>query len=345
VFHANGNIKPTRGRRLFFLIVAILAFLSIAQSAFASPIKDKQRKAAQIAAQIESTGNKISILAENYNNIEIQLSNLKTSITDTRSQLDAAKAENDEVKSRVQKRAVTLYTSSEEETTSPTDSERRDQYADIATGNDSDTITQLQITQENVAAKQDALQKQLNTISEQEKNLSDQKKQLQSVNAQQKKLLDQTKGDLAKLIRQQQVAAASKATKKSKKATANQTFPKDLPAPSGHAAAAIAFARAQLGKPYHWAAAGPGSFDCSGLTMRAWQAGGISLPHSSSAQYAMFPHIPLTALQPGDLVFNGSGSIHHVGLYIGNGLMIHAPETGDVVKIAPIGNARAARPN
>jgi peptidoglycan DL-endopeptidase CwlO len=104
------------------------------------------------------------------------------------------------------------------------------------------------------------------------------------------------------------------------------------------AARAIAYARKQLGKPYVYAAAGPGSFDCSGLTMRAWQAGGVSLPHWSVAQYEQSQPVSSSQARPGDLVFYASNhndyrSIYHVGLYIGGGEMIEAPHTGDVVKI------------
>jgi peptidoglycan DL-endopeptidase CwlO len=119
----------------------------------------------------------------------------------------------------------------------------------------------------------------------------------------------------------------------------------NVPVNGGGAAAAIAYARAQLGKPYCFAGAGPSCFDCSGLTMRAWGAAGVSMPHYSGAQYSMFPHVPLNAMQPGDLVFWGPGGSQHVGLYIGGGQMIAAPHTGDVVKIqavwgSPVGAAR-----
>ena len=100
-------------------------------------------------------------------------------------------------------------------------------------------------------------------------------------------------------------------------------------------AAAIAEARAQLGKPYVWDAAGPDSFDCSGLTMYAWAAAGVSLPHNAAAQQGMGTPVNESDLQPGDLVFFGSPA-YHVGLYIGDGMMIHAPTEGDVVKIVPL---------
>ncbi len=104
------------------------------------------------------------------------------------------------------------------------------------------------------------------------------------------------------------------------------------PTDTGGASAAVAFARAQLGEPYVWAAAGPDAWDCSGLTMGAWSAGGKSLPHYSVAQYEQSTPIAAGDLQPGDLVFWGSSSsassIYHVALYAGDGMIIHAPRTG-----------------
>ena len=100
---------------------------------------------------------------------------------------------------------------------------------------------------------------------------------------------------------------------------------------SAGASAAVNFARAQIGKPYHWGGAGPDSYDCSGLTMMAWRAGGVSLPHSSQAQYSGTTHVPLSAVQPGDLIFY-YGDISHVGIYVGGGDIIAATHTGDYVR-------------
>ena len=118
---------------------------------------------------------------------------------------------------------------------------------------------------------------------------------------------------------------------------ATGTAPTSLPKPSSSAVAAvIAYAKAQLGKPYLWAAAGPNRFDCSGLTMMAWRQGGISLPHFSGAQYDAGTPIPIADARPGDLYFwsyNGRPSgIHHVALALGNGAFIEAPHTGANVR-------------
>ena len=107
------------------------------------------------------------------------------------------------------------------------------------------------------------------------------------------------------------------------------------PSASRGAGAAISAARAQLGKPYAWGGSGPYSFDCSGLTSFAWRAAGVSLPHNAAAQQGIGRAVSRSALQPGDLVFFGSPA-YHVGLYIGGGMIIHAPTTGDVVKIVPL---------
>jgi cell wall-associated NlpC family hydrolase len=90
---------------------------------------------------------------------------------------------------------------------------------------------------------------------------------------------------------------------------------------------AIAAARSVLGAPYVYGAAGPGAFDCSGLTMWAYAQAGVALPHSASAQYAAFPHVSLSALRPGDIVYYGDYG-PHVALYVGDGMIIHATHPG-----------------
>lgn len=109
-------------------------------------------------------------------------------------------------------------------------------------------------------------------------------------------------------------------------------LPSSVPA-SGRAAAAIQYAMAQVGDAYVYGAAGENAFDCSGLTMRAWAQAGVALPHSSSAQFNSGPHVAASDLQPGDLVFYYS-PISHVGMYIGNGLIVHAANPGTGVAVS-----------
>jgi cell wall-associated NlpC family hydrolase len=114
------------------------------------------------------------------------------------------------------------------------------------------------------------------------------------------------------------------------------------------------WALTQLGKPYEWGAAGPDTYDCSGLTMEAWAQAGVALLHYTGYQWEEGPHVPLDELQRGDLLFYATdnsdpATIHHVGIYIGNGMMVDAPYTGAFVRIdsiyqpgVPIGAVRPA---
>ncbi len=107
--------------------------------------------------------------------------------------------------------------------------------------------------------------------------------------------------------------------------------------PAAGASAALAYARAQLGKPYQWGGTGPNSFDCSGLVMMAWRYAGVYLPRVAQDQYYATQRIPLADVRPGDLIFFGTPSnVFHVGMYIGGGEMIDAPETGQDVSIQSI---------
>ncbi|WP_405393410.1 NlpC/P60 family protein [Microbispora hainanensis] len=114
-------------------------------------------------------------------------------------------------------------------------------------------------------------------------------------------------------------------------------------APSAVAGRVLAYARMQLGKPYAWGAEGPGAFDCSGLTMRAYQYAGILLPRVAADQWRRGPAVVRGQEQPGDLVFMhpGVGGPEHVGIVVAPGQMIHAPRTGDVVRYA----SYSARPD
>jgi cell wall-associated NlpC family hydrolase len=117
--------------------------------------------------------------------------------------------------------------------------------------------------------------------------------------------------------------------------------PVELPPTDGSIGAqAVSIAMQYLGVPYVWGGASPGGFDCSGLTSYVYAQLGIGLSHYTGSQWNEGTRVPADQLLPGDLVFFHS-DLHHMGMYIGNGQMIHAPQTGDVVKISPLMNAYA----
>lgn len=143
--------------------------------------------------------------------------------------------------------------------------------------------------------------------------------------------------------RQQQIyATRNDATPAQAKSVAKTVAKTGRSVHAGNAAAqrAVDFALAQVGKPYSFGADGPGSYDCSGLTMAAWRAGGVSLPHVAASQINYGTHVSADQLQPGDLVFFYS-PIGHVSMYIGNGMLVSAPQPGENVKVLPFSYVRS----
>jgi cell wall-associated NlpC family hydrolase len=142
----------------------------------------------------------------------------------------------------------------------------------------------------------------------------------------------------AAALRRQEAAAAAAA-----RAIASQPVSPPAPQPvagSGGAATAVAWAYREIGKPYVWGAAGPNSFDCSGLAMYVWAKAGVYLEHFTGDQWHEGRHVSRSQLEPGDLVFfayntSNPSTIHHVGIYIGGGEMIDAPFTGADVRKDP----------
>ena len=154
------------------------------------------------------------------------------------------------------------------------------------------------------------------------------KAQLAARKGQISKLLASEQATLDSLTAQQQTAVKATSIGAGGTTTAIYTAP-----PAGSAGPAttqanqaVAFAYAQLGKPYQWGATGPGSYDCSGLVETAWASAGVAIPRDTYEQWAALPHIAASAIQPGDLLF--FDGIGHVAMYVGNGYMIDAPQTG-----------------
>ena len=146
--------------------------------------------------------------------------------------------------------------------------------------------------------------------------------------------LDKYEHTLGLLTAQQRAAYQQQVNPAVSTSTVTQLRNNAPPAPSAAAAQAVKFALAQVGKPYVFGAAGPDSYDCSGLTMAAWASAGVSLPHSAAGQYDYGTHVSYDQLQPGDLMFFYT-PIGHVTIYIGNGLMVSAPTEGENVSVVP----------
>ena len=142
-------------------------------------------------------------------------------------------------------------------------------------------------------------------------------------------LTAQVEQELASLRQLRSQAVTPGTASRSRPAAAGTPAP---PRVSGAAGVALAFAYAQIGKGYRYAAAGPDEYDCSGLTMAAWAAAGVSLPHNAARQFSSVPHLSRAELAPGDLVFYYS-DIHHVAMYVGDGQIIHAPNDGETVRV------------
>jgi cell wall-associated NlpC family hydrolase len=362
------------------VVVALLAPTVAGAPAHADPQADIASKAAEakrIEAQIEANGTRISILDEQYNETRIRIAQADSGLADAQARIDKARSEADRIHGLLLGRAAQLYTQAGSSSPFPEldagsiqELGALTKYSDAAAQRDDSLLSDLSAARELLHERQGELNKVKAKAEADKKALESQRASLESAQQKQQQILSQVKGELKRLVVQEQkrreaaAAAAARAAWAAKVAqqqaarsvsggsgSSGRTFSPsqpapNLPAPSGGAQTAIDTAKAQLGKPYVYAAAGPNSFDCSGLTMYAWAAAGVSLPHSSGMQYASLPHVPMDAMQPGDLVFFGS-PIHHVGMYLGGGVMIHAPQTGDVVKISPVYRndfAGAARP-
>jgi cell wall-associated NlpC family hydrolase len=206
-----------------------------------------------------------------------------------------------------------------------------------------DELASLNQLAKNQQRSVDAVQAQVEQYSKQKQALdllvAQQKQQDASLNAQK----NQINGQITQLTKLRDQAYGSSSNHGNTRPVA---CPYSSSSGAGHTAAVKACSL--INKPYGWGDAGPNSYDCSGMTMTAWKAAGVSLDHNAKAQYdEIKQHLTASELQPGDLVFYGS-DFHHVALYIGGGYVVHAPTTGDVVreaKMTEVGsNLHYARP-
>jgi cell wall-associated NlpC family hydrolase len=291
---------------------------------------------AQIETQIDQKNNEVEKVIESYNLITEQLK-------DTQAKLDALKVKMQPLQTKVDDASNTVS---------------KIAYQAYRSGNTLRTASVLLS-----ASSSGSLMDQLATLDQISKN----QKQDIATYSDAKKGYDAEKSKLDTLLAAQNAQKTDLETKRTKiegdlktleglrkKATAagggKESGSNDsgyqIKSVSGSAGAAVSYAKSKLGKPYVYGAAGPNSFDCSGLTMASWKAAGKSLPHNAASQYHSMAHISKSSLAPGDLVFYNS--LGHVAIYVGDGMVIHAPHTNTVVKLvsmasigSPYGFARA----
>ena len=361
-------------KRFTTAVVGALAVVGLlaAPRAGADTIASKKAEAARIAAELDAKGTQAEVLTEQYNAARIKAGSAETDAAKAAQQLATAEAAVTRSQSALKQTAVDAYVHSgflplmNSRPQDALDLSVRRAYVNVVADRQSDALRSLRVARQDAATRRANLD-QAKQASRQALSSVEGKRlaAAAAVNAQQA-LLAKVKGELATLVAAEQkrkadeeakrVQAALAARRTSQAATTSPaarpgsvgsgtplvvnhntgTAPSNPPpAPNAGAAAAVAEAKRQLGKPYQWGGAGPDSFDCSGLTAWAWKAGGKTLSHYTGSQWSETARVDISQLQPGDLVFFGS-DLHHVGLYVGGGQMIEAPQTGEVVRYASI---------
>lgn len=336
-----------------FATVAVAATAAFPALSGASPIDDKRRQAAELQRQIDANDHEIVTLSERLNGARYRIAQAEASIADAQRRMDAAIAERKKIRDILGRRAAQIYKGagsstplSQMDVSNINELSARSKYASAAADHDNVLIAKLQRAQEELDARKADLERQRAAAKSEESAANDAKAKVESANREKQALKSQISGQIATLLAQEANARAAaqqraaqagppRTTSSSGSRSIPTNFP-NVPAPTSGAAAAVAFAKAQVGKGYRYATSGPDTFDCSGLTAAAWARGGVSLAHYSGAQYQQTTRIGAGDLQPGDLVFYGPGGSQHVEIYIGGGMVVSASNPSSGVKMAGV---------
>lgn len=341
------------------MMLASALMLSSSTTALADPIAVKRADATAVQARLDALGQKAEVASEQYNAARDNYLALTARVTSTEAHIAQLRAHTNSLQTALNTTANSMYRDG-----SPLDViemllaahtiEEFNSTIELMTRvseQNASTVTQLKsASAQAVVAQRDLLVAQ-DSARAQQQAMAASKQAVTSRIAQQTKVLAGITADIRSLIAAQKAAEAAAARARAVALLGNGSGSSvDIggnPPTSSKGAAAVWWAEKELGKPYQWAAAGPDSFDCSGLMLWAYAHVGISLPHYSGAQFVSGPHVSRSNLQPGDLVFFGS-PIHHVGMYVGGGDFIEAPYTGANVRISPLAGrddyAGATRP-
>lgn len=315
-----------------------------ATAAGADPIGDKRAEAKALGEQIAATNVKVDALGEQYNGAEYRFEQTQQALAAVQAKVDATEAQITHLKGLVGQQAASVYRRAvggqlDDSLSFDSASQMmtRKQYAATQARRDHQVLSQLAEAKAELGRERDsAAQAQADADAERQK-IASARAQVEAANAHAQQLLQQTQGAIASLVQQemQRLQAEALAMARSRFRSSDEQFP-NLGPPGSAAAIAIAFAKLQIDKTYVYAAVGPDHFDCSGLVMTAFSKAGVQLPHYSGAQYALLPHVPLNAMQPGDLVFWGTNASSHVAIYLGGAMIIESGGTGHDVHIGPI---------
>jgi peptidoglycan DL-endopeptidase CwlO len=345
--------------------VCLSALAAPARPAVADSLSSARARAAQITAQLATDQRQLDTTSQQYDLAQQRVTQLDAQMTQIKASIATDRSQVLQDQTNLRQQAVSAYMNGTTDSdltslfaSTGEQSSATSEYESVASGNIAGAIDTLAVAQTRLTGQQTQLQGAQNAAQAALDQAASARQAAQAAVANQQSTLDGLKGEIATLVTQQQAAeqAASHAafearvraatftaanttnTVAAPSAATSSNVSIDLPA-AGGAARAIAAAQSQLGVPYRWGGESPGSgFDCSGLTQWAWGQAGVSLPRTAAAQYDAVAHVPLSAMEPGDLVFWGYGGISHVGIYVGGGDVLDAPSTGQVVQVQPIWN-------
>jgi cell wall-associated NlpC family hydrolase len=311
---------------------------------------------AQIAAaqrQLDALDAQAEAATERYNAARIKLQATQRASTAAEHRLSAAQQRLTSLQRSVSAFAVAAYTGDPLDSTLSINASNPQEFLDkLATlqavsNSQSQALAAVTAARHDQAAAQSEAAAALGAQQASTKQMQDDRNTVLAAAGKEQRILDSLKAKQQELIRAARARAARIAAERAAAALAaraaaaraaaaalsSQPVSSPVVSGSGGARVAVQWAYRELGKPYVWGAAGPDSFDCSGLTQYVWAKAGVYLDHYTGSQWNEGRHVSVSDLQPGDLVFFGS-DLHHVGIYIGNGNMIEAPHTGANVRIA-----------
>jgi len=304
--------------------------------------------------QLDALDSQAEAATERYNAARIALSAAQSNATAAQHRLAAAQAKLSGLRKAVSAFAIAAYTGDPLDSTLSITATNPQEYLDklatlqAVTNSQQQALAAVAAASHDEAAAQTAASAALTVQQRSTQQMQNDRDQVLTAAAKEQNILDGLKAKEAALIRAAKARAARLAAEREAAALAaraaaaraaaaalsSQGVSSPMVTGSGGARVAVQWAYKELGKPYQWGAAGPDSFDCSGLTQYVWAKAGVYLDHYTGSQWNEGRHVSQAELQPGDLVFFGS-DLHHVGIYIGNGNMIEAPHTGADVRISP----------